>query len=205
MTEEKRQNFTILKTENEKVQIIIENILKMLSNRVYFKSGQAIKLLDMEKAKKDMETLDDNVFIFKASNGDLYAVKIVFQKITTTGKQSPITDFINDYPKHNKIIIANEYNNKIADYVNKQSIQIFRESALLSDLISHCYQPKFEVLSPSEIEITKKEYNFDDSTIKKILKSDPVTKYYGLKKGNMLRITRPSPLSGFSIDYRIVA
>ena len=50
----------------------------------------------------------------------------------------------------------------------------------------------------------KNEYNATDYTIKKILRSDPISKYYALRKGDIVRIIRPSPTSGEAIDYRIV-
>jgi len=87
----------------------------------------------------------------------------------------------------------------------KHHTQIFRESSFLSDLISYRDQPRFELLSPKEIELFKKEYNTTDYTTKKILRSDPISKYFALRKGDIIRIIRPSPTSGQAIDYRIVS
>ena len=41
--------------------------------------------------------------------------------------------------------------------------------------------------------------------MKKILTSDPIVFYFNLKRGNIIRIIRPSEQSGNSVDYRIVA
>lgn len=200
-----RKLFTVFKTDTEKTNIIIQNVLTMLGNRIYIdKEGNKQPLLVPSEASKTIMDHGDGTFIIKANNGDSYAIKIVFQKIIATGKQSIISDFFNEYAKYKKIIIARDYNNKIVDYVSRQHTQIFREASLLQDIIKYRDQPKFEILSPSEIEKFKKEYNATDYTTKKMLRSDPVAKYFALKKGDIIRIIRPSPTSGEAIDYRIV-
>lgn len=197
--------FTVAKSDAEKTEIIINNVLIMLSNRIFIdKSGNKQPLLNYDEATKKVSDKGDGAFTIKANNGDNFAVKIVFQKISATGKQSIISEFFKEYGPYKKIIIANDFNNKIADYVSRQHTQIFKESALLTDIISYRDQPKFELLSPSEMEKVKEEYNITDYTTEKFTRSDPVVKYFALRKGDIVRIIRPSPLSGQAIAYRIV-
>ena len=195
--------FLVIKSDAEKYKIIIDNVLAMLGNRIFIdKSGNKQPLLDPLETKVDDK--GDNTILVKANNGDTYAIKIVFQRVTSTGKQSIVSDFFKEYAPYKKIIIARDFNNKISDYMIKHRTQIFRESALLSNLIDYRDQPKFELLSPSEMEQFKLEYNATDYTTKKMLKSDPIAKYYALHKGDIIRIIRPSPTSGEAVDYRIV-
>lgn len=203
--EQDRNLFSVYKTDSEKTAIIIKNALTMLGNRIYIdKEGMKQPLLDSESASKKITDQGDGTFIIKANNGDNYAIKIIFQRIAATGKQSIISDFFKEYAKYKKIIIARDYNNKISDYVTKQHTQIFREAIMLQDLIKYRDQPKFELLSPLEIEQFKKEYNVTDYTTKKMVRNDPIAKYFALKKADIIRIIRPSPTSGEAIDYRIV-
>jgi DNA-directed RNA polymerase subunit H (RpoH/RPB5) len=177
----------------------------MLSNRIYIdKKGEKHQLLDQRDTLKNIEERGDGTFTFKANNGDNYAVKIIFQKITAIGKQSVISDFFNEYAKFRKIIVAKDFNNKIADHVARQHTQIFKENSMLEDIISHKYQPKYELLTPAEMDKVKSEYNATDYSIQKMMRSDPITKYFALKKGDIIRIIRPSPTSGEAIAYRIV-
>lgn len=203
--EAERNLFSVYKTDSEKTTIIIKNVLTMLGNRIYIdKDGNKQPLLDPEKALEKIADQGDGTYVIKANNGDNYAIKLIFQRIVATGKQSVVSDFFREYAKYKKIIIARDYNNKIADYVAKQHTQIFREAMLLQDLIKYRDQPKFELLSPSEAEQVKKEYNATDYTMKKMLRSDPVARYFALRKGDVVRIIRPSPTSGEAIDYRVV-
>jgi len=197
--------FSPIKSDSEKTEIIINNILIMLGNRIYIdKSGNKQPLLSIDEAKKKIVDKGDNTFIIKANNGENYAIKIVFQKITAIGKQSIVSDFFKEYTQYKKIIVANDFNNKIADFVVKHHTQIFKESALLTDIISYRDQPRFELLTPSEMEKVKSEYNITDYTTNKLTKTDPVVKYFALKKGEIVRVIRPSLTSGEAINYRIV-
>lgn len=197
--------FSVMKEDSEKTKIILENTLIMLGNRIFIdKNGDKNQLLDPEQARKSIEDKGDGTYIISANDGNVYAIKIIFQKISATGKQSTINDFFKDYAKHKKIIISRDYNNKIVEFISKHRAQIFKEDSLLFDIIKHRDQPKYELLSPSEIEQFKSEYNATEYTTKKLLRTDPASKYYALRRGDVVRIIRSSPTSGQSIDYRIV-
>lgn len=226
--EPNRKIFALMKTEEEKIDIILFNVLLMLSNRIYIddnkkkpllqlsqeiKPKQNFAFLNLRKKKQILDNLvsqkilEDNgngSFIVVTAQGDEYAIKIIFQKIMSVGKQSIIVDFLKEYDKYKKIIIANDFNYKVYDYMIAHQIQIFKESTMMSDLISHYLQPKYELLSREEMEAVKEEYNITDYTTKKMLRTDPVAKYFSLRKGEIIRIIRPSQTSGQSVDYRII-
>lgn len=197
--------FSVIKPETEKTNIIIENLLIMLGNRIYIdKNGDKQPLLIPNEAIKKLEDKGDRTYTIRVNNGDKYAIKIVFQRISATGKQSIISEFFKEYTQYKKIIIARDFNNKIADYVLKHHTQIFKEGLLLENIIEHRDQPRFELLSPTEMENFKAEYNATDYTTKKMTRTDAIAQYYALKKGDIIRIIRPSQTSGEAIDYRIV-
>ena len=151
--------FQIYKSEEEKITIIMYHVRLMLSRRIFIdKNKEKQSLLIMSETAK-LEDVGDNVYIIKAKNGDKIAIKIVFHKITTSGKQSALSEFIKEYANYKKIIVAKDFNNKIADFALKHGIQIFRESSMLQDIISYRDQPMFELLSPTEMETVKSEYS----------------------------------------------
>lgn len=201
--EDKKSIFAVIKTDAEKTEIIMGNILKMLGNRMYIdKTGEKKPLINPSKTQ--IQDRGDGIFTLKSNNGDEYAIKLIMYRISSTGKQSDISEFFKNYAQQKKIVVARGFNNKIADYMSKHRTQIFEEGTLLQDIISYCEQPQFELLSPAEMALVKTEYNATDYTIKKILRSDPIVKYYALRKGDIIRIVRASPTSGLAIDYRIV-
>jgi DNA-directed RNA polymerases I, II, and III subunit RPABC1 len=87
--------------------------------------------------------------------------------------------------------------------------QIFNIKELQTNITKHILQPKFEIISDSE-EIksvyTKYGLIIEDKLKQSfpfILKIDPISKYYGLKPGNLLKIMKHSETSGEYITYRV--
>jgi len=203
--EKNRKLYSVFKSEAEKTEIIINNVLLMLSSRIYIdenKHKQA--LIDYASNKKKLVTNDDNTYIITANNGDKYAIKIFYQKILSTGKQSLISEFVKEYESARKIIIASSFNNKTADFATKNGAQIFPEGYMLRDLVAQDDQPIFELLSPQEIAVIKAEYGIDTHNAPKITRQDAVYKYFNLKKDDLVRVIELSPTSGLIVTYQVV-
>jgi DNA-directed RNA polymerase subunit H (RpoH/RPB5) len=210
----KRELLQIFKTETDKNQIILDNVLRMLSRRVYLtKEGINKPLYDLES--KSYKEAEDNTYVIKTDDGEKYALRIIYQKLGITGRQSPIMNFIEEFPLYHKILIANDYSNKYLDFEaetnallfkeEKKEIQLFKEEDFLEDILTKLEQPKFQLLTPNEMKDVKKAYNASNYTLTKVLKNDPVVRYLAIKKGDIYRIIRPSPTAMYSIAYRIVA
>ncbi len=202
--EANKELFQIYKSEEDKTDIIMKHVLLMLSRRIFIdKSKEKQSLLNLPDSK--VEDIGDNTFSIKVRNGEKFAIKIIYHKITTIGKHSVISEFIKNYVQEKKIIVANDFSSKIYDFSIKNGVQLFRECSMLEDIISYRDQPTFELLSPSEMAGVKSEYNVTNYTLNKVQKTDIIVKYFGLKKSDVYRIVRPSPTSGYSTAYRIVA
>lgn len=203
--EPKRSLFAVIKTDAQKEKIILENILIMLSHRIYFVNNQKKPLLKKPISTDHIEKNDNATWVFVTDNEEKWAVKIFFHKVQISSKNTLISDFLKEYARFNKIIVAKDFNNKTEDLLTKENTQIFKEASLLQDIISYRDQPNFELLSEEEMSQFKLEYNATDYTTKKLMRRDPVVKYFALRKGDIIRIIRPSPTSGEAIDYRIVS
>lgn len=85
-----------------------------------------------------------------------------------------------------------------------KNFEIFLLKELLINISKHKYQPKFEILTKEESEKVFKENGFNAVNCPTMLSTDPIAKYYGMKTGQLIKITRHSATTGESIYYRIV-
>jgi DNA-directed RNA polymerase subunit H len=195
----------------ERKKKVLGNIIKMLTNR---------KLLKTENLKDNIKNLieqdsDNEIYKIKLDNpevyydksaGNTYYVKLLHQKITGVSKNSNIGDFIYSIKNAPKLIVASGVTNKALQQLQEEfpNSEVFTEPELMIDLVSHVAVPKHEVLSEEETKIFLQDYILKKRQLPEMFISDPVSKYFNAKVGQVFRIIRPSEVSAESIYYRIV-
>jgi len=188
-------------------------INNLLYNRGYFRSDNASMSYDLFKdiprseliiktkarPSEDLGVLKDDIIVFFPDTEKI-GVKLIRQY-----KQEMIEDSLNK-----AIIIVKEGITPFArsniqnEIKEPMTMEIFTESELIMDITLHSLVPKHELLNPKEKEELLRRYNIKESQMPKILHTDPISRYYGLKKRDILRITRLSETAGTYINYRIV-
>jgi len=85
-----------------------------------------------------------------------------------------------------------------------KTIENFRMADLCINISRHALQPKFEVLNEAETQALLAHHCIVNARNKLpvIYSSDPMARYYHLKHGDVVRITRTVPSGGTSIYYR---
>jgi len=80
----------------------------------------------------------------------------------------------------------------------------FLISELIVNITHHELVPKHVLASDEEKESILKKFKIKESQLPKIMTTDPVAKYLGLKKGQIVKIIRNSETAGLHIAYRAV-
>jgi len=83
------------------------------------------------------------------------------------------------------------------------TVEIFLEENLLVNITKHELVPKHVLLSKIEKKALLQRYRLRESQLPRIQKDDPVARYFGLKKGNVVKIIRRSETSGRYASYRL--
>jgi DNA-directed RNA polymerase I, II, and III subunit RPABC1 len=176
-------------------------ILNMLIIRKYL----------IEDPQDFINSQDEEFLTHKIDNED-EKIFVFFPKISTKVGVVTIREYIKemqDNDVNQAIVVVKDAITAFAKQVFVEAkpliIECFKENELLVDKLSHVLVPKHELLEEDEKKELLKIYKLKEGQLPKILTSDPIARYFGARKGQIFKITRPSESSGDYIYYRIVS
>lgn len=192
-------------------KMVLSNILKMLNARGHV-TLEGIK----KHTDKFSSASDDNIYKIELNKpiisdgndtdfeGKYTVVKYLTQKVTSI-KIPAIKEFLDGFHKQHKIFVFENISDKARKtLMMTYNTEVFNESFFMINLIEHVDSPTYELLSEDETKKVLEEYNSKKNQIMRMFTSDPVSMYFNLKRGQIIRVIRYSEQTGKSPAYRIV-
>ncbi|GAA5833747.1 hypothetical protein JCM3766R1_000086 [Sporobolomyces carnicolor] len=194
-----RVNRTIHELVKDRGYQISEDEIKM--NLEDFKGQYASGTNALDKAKINFaaskEEPGQEIYVFYAEEASV-GIKTMrkFIEILETQKISKgiLIYKTSMTPSANKVITAMS---------GQFSIEAFQESELLVNITHHVLVPKHEVMTPEAKKQLLLRYRLKDTQLPRIQMQDPVARYYGLKRGQVVKIIRSSETAGRYVSYRL--
>ena len=167
-----------------------------------------------KKVNSEMCPLDLVCSLKKEDTSKIYVKYLLQSKIRLVNLKNIIEDMIEKLVEDNSEIIfiikdkisnMASYDNMFDSYIstNNIHIQVFSIEHLLVNITKHVLVPPLRILAEEEKDKIVETYRLNKMTqLPIILKSDPVAKFYGVRKGDLCEIIRPSETSGIYINYR---
>ena len=199
--------------ERKTLYNIRKTVIEMLQDRNYIIPASEIINFDDFSIKFKNKNID--IFIDNSqdeeNNNKVY---VYFHNENKTINKESLKNLLNklieEYNDENIkliILLKEKGNGSIFKEITKEvykNVEIFMNKNMIFNITHHEFVPKHIILSKEEEDNVLNKYSTTKNKLPKILKNDPIAKYYGMKSNQVCKIIRKSPEVGDYVYYRLV-
>uniref|UniRef100_A0A7S2SDV3 Uncharacterized protein n=1 Tax=Mucochytrium quahogii TaxID=96639 RepID=A0A7S2SDV3_9STRA len=192
---------------------VFKTIMKMLHNRKYLVSQSEIELTFADFKSRYQYPVDKNLMLLLVSkvddpNDQMFVFFPTEEKVDVNCVGHYAEKMSKQEVRKAILVVEKDISpfarKALAEAQPMYFIEVFKESELLVDITEHELVPKHEVLSSEEKDQLMKRYKLKDSQLPRMYITDPITRYFGLVRGQVVKIIRSSETAGRYVSYRIV-
>lgn len=104
------------------------------------------------------------------------------------------------------LILQNQITNQAIKAVGlfQFKVEMFQITDLLVNITKHVLKPKHQVLTDQEKEKLLKKYSIEEKQLPRMLKKDAIAQYFGLERGQVVKVTYSGEITESHVTYRCV-
>ncbi|XP_058740171.1 DNA-directed RNA polymerase V subunit 5A-like [Vicia villosa] len=104
------------------------------------------------------------------------------------------------------LIVQNQITSQALKAVNVLSfkVEIFQITDLLVNITKHVLKPKHQILTDKQKRNLLKKYDIQEKQLPRMLQTDAIARYYGLQRGQVVKVTYTGEITQMHVTYRCV-
>ncbi|KAL5059228.1 hypothetical protein RYX36_030832 [Vicia faba] len=104
------------------------------------------------------------------------------------------------------LIVQNQITNQALKVVHTLSfkVEIFQITDLLVNITKHVLKPKHQILTDKQKRNLLKKYDIQEKQLPRMLQTDAIARYYGLQRGQVVKVTYTGEITQMHVTYRCV-
>ncbi len=168
--------------------------------------------ISFEEFKQLYEVKNLDIYIFDEEKNKKIYIHFFndsksFSKINLKDLMKKLLDTYEDENMQVILLLRDKENSMVTRELQKSiyaNVEIFYQPYMVINITRHHMQPSFHLMTKEEEDEFLQKYNITKSKAPKMLKTDPIAKYYGARQDQVFKITRRSGVSGEVNYFRVV-